>query len=194
MSLSFVHLRLHSEFSLVDGLVRIKPLVKQAADMGMPAIALTDHCNFFALIKFYKAAIGQGIKPIYGSDFSVMDDEDESHVSTLCLLAQSNTGYQNLTRLISKAYQEGQHLGKPYIKHSWLEGSAEGLIALSGGRVGEVGQALLASNNDIAKRRLQQLMAIFPDRFYLELQRTGVNTKKSIYTLLSIWRPSWDAQ
>lgn len=173
MSVSFVHLRLHSEFSLIDGLTRIKPLVKQVAESGMPAVALTDHTNFYALIKFYKAAVGAGIKPIYGSDFHVMDDNDESHISSLCLLAQNNQGYRNLTELISKAYQQGQYLGAPYIKSSWLTQYNEGLIALSGGRKGEIGQALLASRHDQAQQRLGELMALFPNRFYLELQRTG---------------------
>ena len=173
MSVSFVHLRLHSEFSLIDGLTRIKPLVKQVAESGMPAVALTDHTNFYALIKFYKAAVGAGIKPIYGSDFHVMDDHDESQISSLCLLAQNNQGYRNLTELISKAYQQGQYLGAPYIKSSWLTQYNEGLIALSGGRKGEIGQALLASRHDQAQQRLGELMALFPNRFYLELQRTG---------------------
>ena len=137
MSASFVHLRLHSEFSLIDGLVRIKPLVKQVAELGMPAVALTDHTNFYALIKFYKAAIGAGIKPIYGSDFHLVDDNDETQISSLCLLAQNNQGYRNLTELISRAYQQGQRLGVPYIKRSWLAEYADGLIALSGGRKGE---------------------------------------------------------
>jgi DNA polymerase III subunit alpha len=173
MTTSFVHLRLHSEFSLIDGLVRIKPLVKRVAELGMPAVALTDHTNFYALIKFYKAAIGAGVKPIYGSDFLVMDDNDETQVSKLCLLAQNDKGYRNLTELISKAYQEGQHVGKAYIKRSWLPEYAEGLIALSGGKQGDVGQALLSSKSDIAHERITQWMQWFPDRFYLELQRTG---------------------
>jgi DNA polymerase-3 subunit alpha len=173
MSASFVHLRLHSEFSLVDGLIRIKPLVKKVAEMGMPAVALTDFSNFYALIKFYKAAVAAGVKPIYGCDFQVMDDDDDSHVSKLCLLAQSDKGYRNLTELISMAFQKGQRLGQPYIKRAWLADYAEGLIALSGGREGEVGQALLAGNTELAKQRLEFFMGLFPDRFYLELQRTG---------------------
>ncbi len=173
MTASFVHLRLHSEFSLIDGLVRIKPLAQQVANLGMPAVALTDHCNLFAQVKFYKAAIAAGIKPIYGSDFLLIDDEDDTQVSKLCLLAQSDRGYRHLTELISKAYQEGQHLGVPYLKRSWLPNFAEGLIALSGGREGEVGQALISSKLAIAEQRLAQMMEWFPDRFYLELQRTG---------------------
>ena len=173
MTASFVHLRLHSEFSLVDGLVRVKPLVKQVADLGMPAVALTDFTNFYALIKFYKAAVGAGIKPIYGSDFKVMDDHDTKNITKLCLLAQNNQGYRNLTELISKAYQQGQYLGEPYIKRSWLAEFSDDLIALSGGRDGEIGQALISSRADVAQQSLSELMAWFPNRFYLELQRTG---------------------
>jgi DNA polymerase-3 subunit alpha len=173
MTASFVHLRLHSEFSLIDGLVRIKPLVERVAELGMPAVALTDHTNFYALIKFYKAAIAAGIKPIFGSDFWVMDDKDETQISKLCLLAQTDRGYRNLTLLISMAYQQGQYLGVPYLKRSWLAPYSEGLIALSGGRQGEVGQALVAGHTDQAASRLKELMGWFPERFYLELQRTG---------------------
>ncbi|MFA7553364.1 MAG: DNA polymerase III subunit alpha [Spongiibacteraceae bacterium] len=173
MSASFIHLRLHSEFSLIDGLVRVKPLVSQVAAMGMPAVALTDHTNFYALIKFYKAAVAAGVKPIYGSDFLVMDDRDETQISKLCLLAQNNQGYRNLTELITRAYQEGQYLGKPYIKRSWIAQYAEGLIALSCGRQGEVGQLLMSSNPADATPVLAEWMSWFPERFYLELQRTG---------------------
>lgn len=173
MTASFVHLRLHSEFSLIDGLVRVKPLMKAVKKLDMPAIALTDHSNFYALIKFHKAALAAGIKPIFGCDFHIMHDDDESHISTLCLLVQNNKGYRNLTELISKAFQHGQHLGLPYVKRSWLSEYSEGLIALSGAKEGEVGQALLSSTLDEAKNRLLELMAIFPDRFYLELHRTG---------------------
>ncbi|WP_019530509.1 DNA polymerase III subunit alpha [Dasania marina] len=173
MNPSFVHLRLHSEFSLIDGLVRLKPLVKQVADLGMPAVALTDHCNFYGQIKFYKAAVAAGVKPIYGSDFFLKDDDDETQVSKLCLLAQNDKGYRNLTELISMAYQQGQYLGVAYVKRSWVAEKAEGLIALSGGKAGEIGRALLSGKQALAAERLQSWMTLFPDRFYLELQRTG---------------------
>jgi DNA polymerase-3 subunit alpha len=139
----------------------------------MPAVALTDHCNFYGQIKFYKAAIAAGVKPIYGSDFLVMADDDHTQVSALTLLAQTDKGYRNLTELISRAFQEGQYLGEPYIKRSWLAEYAEGLIAISGGKAGEIGQALLSSKKEQAAQSLHALMAVFPQRFYLELQRTG---------------------
>ncbi|MGK0442100.1 MAG: DNA polymerase-3 subunit alpha [Pseudohongiellaceae bacterium] len=173
MNAPFVHLRLHSEFSLIDGLVRIKSLVSRVAELGMPAVALTDHTNFYGQIKFYKAAVGAGVKPIYGSDFYLMDDEDETQISKLCLLAQNDKGYRHLTELISQAYQHGQRLGVAYLKRSWLEQKSEGLIVLSAGKEGEVGRALLAGKKELARQHLQKWMGLFPGRFYLELQRTG---------------------
>ena len=109
----FVHLHLHSEYSLVDGLVRIKPLVKAVATAGMPAVAVTDQVNLFSLVRFYKAAVGAGLKPIAGADLWVRNPEDANKPHRLVLLVQDNRGYGNLTRLISRAYVEGQHLGLP---------------------------------------------------------------------------------
>ena len=139
----------------------------------MPAVALTDQTNFYALIKFYKACIGAGVKPIYGSDFLLMEDEDDAFVSKICLLAQNDKGYRNLTELISRAYQHGQHLGAAYIKRSWLVEASEGLIALSAAREGDVGMALVSGKKELARERLQFWLDLLPDRYYLELQRTG---------------------
>ena len=113
MTNEFVHLRLHSEYSLVDGLVRIKPLAAKVADMCMPAVALTDFNNFFALIKFYKAAQAQGVKPIAGADVLVADASRDDTASQLVLLVADQVGYRNLTQLISKAYLQGQRQGIP---------------------------------------------------------------------------------
>ena len=144
MTQQFVHLRLHSEYSLVDGLVRIKPLAKKVAEMGMPAVGLTDFNNFFGLVKFYKAAQAMGVKPILGADLLVLDEDGEGSPTQLVLLVADQIGYKNLTKLVSRAYQEGQHLGVPTIKRSWLPEYSDGLIALSGGRGGEVGVALVS--------------------------------------------------
>lgn len=171
MTTEFIHLRLHSEFSLVDGLVRIKPLAAKVADMGMPAVAITDFNNFFGLIKFYKAVQGAGVKPILGADV-LLSDQDEGTATQLVLLAADLKGYKNLTQLISRAYLEGQRQAVPIIDKSWLSTHSEGLIALSGGRGGEVGVALVSGRDADAEKALRQMMAIFPDRFYLELQRT----------------------
>src|SRR5690554_1500717 len=139
----------------------------------MPAVALTDLTNFYGLVKFYKAALAEGVKPIFGSDFIVRSDEDESQTFVLTLLVLNEKGYRNITELISRAYLEGQHLGVATIKQSWLNDHAEGVIALSGGREGHVGQAIITDKIELAEQRLQWWMSLFPGRFYLELQRTG---------------------
>ena len=108
----FVHLKLHTEFSLVDGLVRIKPLVKAVAELGMPAVAVTDHVNLFSLVKFQKAALAAGVKPIFGADILLCRGEDEAP-AVLTLLIMNNQGYKNLTEIISEAYLTGQKQGVP---------------------------------------------------------------------------------
>jgi DNA polymerase-3 subunit alpha len=173
MSAKFVHLRLHSEYSLVDGLVRIKPLAAKVASLDMPAVALTDFNNFFGLVKFYKAAQGAGVKPILGAEVLVLDESGEGALTQLVLLIMDNVGYKNLTCLISKAYQEGQRQSVPTIRLDWLAELGDGLIALSGGRLGEVGVALVSGRKVDAQQSLTRLMGLFPGRFYLELQRTG---------------------
>ena len=169
----FVHLRLHTEYSLVDGLVRIKPLISRVAELGMPAVAITDVCNFYGLVKMYKAAFAGGVQPIVGCDLMVMDSDDPDRAWPICLLVMNQTGYHNLTLLISRAYTEGQHLGMPYVSKSWLQECSDGLIALSAGAAGEVGQALVGDKQSLARERARDWMAIFPGRFYLELHRTG---------------------
>ena len=169
----FVHLRLHSEYSVVDSLIRIKPLVSRVAELGMPAVALTDQVNFYGLIKFYTAARSKGIKPICGCDMILVEDDNPEQSYLLSLLVQNNTGYKNLITLISRAYQEGQFRGNVTLKRSWLEGHTEGLIALSGASRGDVGKALLDGDKVLAQTMLRQWQAMFPDAYYLEVQRTG---------------------
>jgi DNA polymerase-3 subunit alpha len=173
MSSPFVHLRLHTEYSLVDGLARVKPLVKRVAQLGMPAVAVTDQCNLFALVKFYKAAMAEGVKPIAGADVWVYNESEPAAPHRLTLLAQNREGYKALTELLSRGYQENQRQGVPLLMADWLEARNQGLIALSGGREGRVGRALLAGNGDEARRELERWMKVFDDRFYLEMQRTG---------------------
>ncbi|NQZ31370.1 MAG: DNA polymerase III subunit alpha [Oceanospirillaceae bacterium] len=174
MSHSFVHLRTHSEYSVVDGLCRIKPLVGAAKDAQMPAVAVTDHVNLFALVKFYKAATAAGIKPICGADVMVVDDDDLESSFTITLLVQDALGYRNLMELISRGYEQGQNfvLDKVLVKKSWVAEKSAGLIALSGAKKGDIGRALLAENGR-AESLLAYWMNCFEDRFYLELQRTG---------------------
>lgn len=172
MSRRFVHLRLHSEFSLVDGIVRIKPLMAKLAEMKMPAVGLTDLNNLFALVKFQKAAFSAGIKPIFGADISIWDEQSES-AHELCLLVQNEKGYRHLTELISRMYQEGQRLGKPYARPEWIEEYSEGLICLSAGMRGQIAKQGLKDGFEQAEKIARQWSALFPERFYLEVQRTG---------------------
>jgi DNA polymerase-3 subunit alpha len=173
MQPAFIHLRLHTEYSLVDGIVKIKPLVKRLAELNMPAIAVTDHTNLFSLVKFYKAALGQGVKPIVGSDVLIFNPDDPASPHRLTLLVNNHTGYITLTELISKAYQEGQHQGIPMLRQEWIEANHAGLIALSGAMNGEIGKALLADNPDEAKRLAKHCGTLFKECFYLEIQRVG---------------------
>ncbi|CAH1042142.1 DNA polymerase III subunit alpha [Halomonas sp. TD01] len=173
MTVPFVHLRLHSEYSLVDGLVKLKSLVGTTAERGMPALALTDEANLFGLVKFYKAAQGAGLKPIIGSDLWLYNPHDESHPYRITLLAMNDVGYRNLTELISKGWTDGQRQGRAILDKQWVLAQSEGLIALSGGREGEIGRHLLSDHEREARELLEEWQRAFPDRFYLELIRTG---------------------
>ena len=173
MPANFVHLRLHTEFSLSDSLVRIKSLVKRVAELNMPACAITDQSNFFGLIKFYKAAQGAGIKPIAGSDFWIASLDPEGKPTLITLLAMNDQGYKNIIELISLAWRQGQQQGLAYLQREWISQYSEGVIALSGGKMGDIGMALLGGRAAQAGELLQAWMKDFPRRFYLELQRTG---------------------
>ncbi|MCZ6761664.1 MAG: DNA polymerase III subunit alpha [Gammaproteobacteria bacterium] len=174
MNASFVHLHLHTEYSLSDSVVRVKPLLAAVAEMGMPAVALTDQCNLFAMVKFYRAALARGIKPIIGVDVLLRDIDEPARPSRLTLLCQNQHGYRNLSRLVSRGYLEGQYRGVPMLDPQWLSReSCTGLIALSGGVEGNIGRALLAGHTDLADRRLAEWRTVFGDRFYLEITRTG---------------------
>jgi len=172
MSPRFVHLRLHTEYSLVDSVIRVPQLMQTVAAMNMPAVALTDQGNLFALVKFYKAAQAQGIKPIIGADLQLRDIEADSSCS-VTLLCCDTQGYRNLSTLITRSYLEGQQRGIPMLERQWLTGHNHGLIVLSGGREGDVGRALLAGHTDKARVLLNDWLELFPERFYMELQRTG---------------------
>lgn len=172
---SFVHLHVHSEYSLIDSCIRIPALIDAVAQSGMPAVAITDQSNMFSMIKFYRTALKRGIKPIVGVDLWVWNELDHNQPARLILLCQNHRGYLNLTRLVSRSYIEGQLRGKPLIYKEWLSGFSDGLIALSGAHEGDIGQALLADNKDLALELLNQWRSLFPDRFYMELQRTGRN-------------------
>jgi DNA polymerase-3 subunit alpha len=169
---AFVHLRVHSDFSMVDGVAKVKPIVKAAQKLGMPALALTDQMNFCGLVRFYSTAHEAGIKPIIGVDCYVQHPLFGSESSRMLLLAADNDGYQNLSQLISKAYLRGHVDGKPQIDHDWLAEYAKGIIILSGGKDGLIGKALLKQNSQTATELLAFYQQYFPQRFYLEVTRT----------------------
>jgi len=168
---NFIHLNLHSEFSMSDGMIKVKALFEHAQKTQMAAVALTDKMNLFAAIKFYKNAVNAGVKPIFGCEL-IVEDINQPPFS-LIALCQNLTGYQNLTCLISKAYTEGQKSGEPRIQKTWLRDYHAGLIILSGGLKGDISQHLLNNNLDAAKASLQQYLQWFPTRFYIEIQRIG---------------------
>jgi len=173
MPAPFIHLHLHSEYSLADGTIRVSDLVETARAQGMPAVALTDLANLFAAVKFYKAALAAGIKPILGADVWLENEESGNQPFRLVLLCQDRRGLRNLNRLLTRAYTEGQLSGRPCISRRWLDGMGGGLIALSGAADGDLGQALLSGQRERADRLAQEYQELFPGRYYVELQRTG---------------------
>ena len=182
--MSFVHLHLHTEFSLVDSLIRVEPparksagantssLTRRAAELGLPALAITDQDNLFAMVKFYKFAEGAGIKPIIGADVWLQERAEGESPERVTLLVMDVTGYRNLTRVISRAYNEGQGRGRPQVRREWLAEASAGLIALTG-RQGGIGMALLAGKLDRARECAAWWQEHFADRCYLEITRCG---------------------
>ncbi|HEY8354829.1 MAG TPA: DNA polymerase III subunit alpha [Methylophilaceae bacterium] len=171
---SFVHLRCHSEYSIVDGTVRIDEYVGRAVADAMPALALTDLANLFGAIKFYKAARGKGVKPIIGCDLWLENPQNRDQPFRILLLCQTHDGYLKLCRWISQAYLQNQHRGRAEIKREWLQASGtDGLIMLSGAMQGDIGQALLQANQQAAVQLAREWASLFPNRFYIELQRCG---------------------
>ncbi len=175
----FIHLKVHSDFSMIDGLSKVPPLVKKVAEFGMPAMALTDFNNLCGLVKFYNVAHSNGIKPIIGADFTMQSDEFGEELTKLTILAKNDKGYNNLTLLISDAYQRGHIQHQPVIDKAWLIKYQEGLIILSGAKNGEVGKALLKGNQTLVAQCVEFYQTHFPDHFYLELTRTGRSDEES---------------
>ena len=181
----FVHLRIHSDYSLVDSTIRLpdKPeygdpakasrpnLVSRAVELGLPALALTDQSNLFALVKFYRAAEANGIKPIAGADLWIANAADSGRPTRLTLLCQNRTGYLHLSQLISRSFTQGRHGEHALVEPAWFDGRSEGLIALAG-RSSDIGALLLAGKHDVARERTHEWLAHFHDRWYFELTRT----------------------
>ncbi len=169
-----MHLRLHTEYSLLDGIVRVPELMAAVAGAGMPAVALTDQSNLFAMVKFYKEAQAAGVKPLIGVDVWIREAGERTPPSRVVFLCQNLAGYRHLTQLVTRSFLEGQQRGAPMLERSWLEPAVlRGLIVLSGGQEGDIGQALVRGNDEEAARCLARWQALCGDRFYLEVQRTG---------------------
>ncbi len=168
----FVHLRCHSEYSIIDGIVRIDDYVAAANKDGMPALALTDLSNLFGAIKFYKAACDKGVKPIIACELWLENTKNRDQAFRLLLLVQNNAGYLKLCQLISRAYLENQYRGRAEIKQDWLSENA-GLILISGNQYSDISAALRANNHAAAGALTKTWSSMFPNRFYLELQRTS---------------------
>jgi DNA polymerase-3 subunit alpha len=173
MSSPFIHLRVHSDYSMMDGLNKVKPILSKVAELGMPAVAITDQMNMCGLVKFYSTAHSLGIKPIIGTDFWVTNETFGDEPFRLTLLAMNNEGYKNITILISKAYLRGHLAHRAVIDQAWLAEHSEGVLVLSGGLHGDIGVALTKNNSKILQTGLAFYQTHFPDRFYLELTRTG---------------------
>src|SRR5450830_16679 len=177
---AFVHLRCHSEYSIVDGIVRIDDYVKQAVVDKIPALALTDLSNLFGAIKFYKASRSKGIKPIIGCDIWLENANNRDQPSRLLLLCQSQAGYLLLCQLLSRAFLSNQYRGRAEFKREWfVECGTDGLILLSGAQAGDVGQACLQDNFELARQNAADWQSLFPDRFYLEVQRIASTTENT---------------
>tara|TARA_Y100000741_G_scaffold177639_1_gene134845 strand:- start:2545 stop:6015 length:3471 start_codon:yes stop_codon:yes gene_type:complete len=168
----FVHLHLHSEYSLSDGIIRIKELVSRASSLQYSAVGLTDLTNLFGLLEFYRSSREKGIKPIVGAEVNVIKDKD-SLPAPIVLLVKDKQGYINLTKIVSKAYVDGQVNGEPMVELSLLQKYSEGLIALSGGMEGHVGQSILAGNAPLTESRIKFFKSIFDEDFFIEVHRLG---------------------
>ena len=168
----FVHLRLHTEFSVVDGTNRIDELAKAAAKDGQPALAITDLSNLFGAIKFYKEMRGKGVKPILGAEVFV-EGEAGAAPSRILLLVQGHQGYLNLSELLARAWTRNVVKAQAICTWEWLQELGEGLIAIAGAQAGPVGQALMKGDDAGAAHLALRLAGIFPHRFYMEVQRAG---------------------
>ena len=170
----FVHLRTHTEYAVVDGTLRVDDAAAAARADGQPALAITDLCNLFGAVKFYKACRGKGVKPVIGVDLFIEPEPGDKQASRLLLLVQNRQGYLNLCELLARSWVKNVQRGQAWTTWDWLAELGGGLIALSGGDLGAVGQALLAGDVPRARGLAQRLAGLFPGRFYIELQRAGL--------------------
>ncbi|PKO55731.1 MAG: DNA polymerase III subunit alpha, partial [Betaproteobacteria bacterium HGW-Betaproteobacteria-21] len=170
----FVHLRLHTEYSINDGIVQIDQAIASAAADGMPALGISDLVNLFGMVKFYKGARGKGIKPVVGVDVWIENEVERDKPHRVLLICKSRVGYGQLCELLTRAYLENKHRGRAEMRRGWFEGGAASeLLCLSGAMMGDVGQALINGNPEIAEQLAADWARLFPGAFYIELQRAG---------------------
>src|SRR4030042_6865011 len=188
--MSFAHLHLHTEYSLLDGLTQIKPLINHLKENGMNSCAITDHGNMYGAVEFYKTCKKNNLKPIIGCEvyYSLLGRFDKSAASRknppLVLLAKDQTGYQNLMKLVSLAHIEGFYY-KPRIDWELLNAHHQGLICLSGCNEGELSQLILNDKYETAKKRAKDFQQLFGDDYYLEVQRhPGLPDSQTLTTQL----------
>ena len=170
---NFVHLHVHTEYSLVDGLLRVDNYVGSLVEKGMWSGAVTELNNVFSMVKFYRSCLAHAVKPIIGAEINLADETGADRNQRLVLLCRNNDGFRNLSELITRGYTEGQARGAPVIRRDWLKHHAADLIALSGAGNGAIGQAIVHNQPEQAGEQLGWFIDVFPERFYLELQRTG---------------------
>ncbi len=180
MQYKFVHLNVHSEFSLVDSTIRCSQLAKSCQQNGMAAVAVTDVVNTYAAIKHYKSCINHGLKPLIGTHVWVSEGADYQHAHQLILLSMNKTGFQSLCQLLSHAFLENQHQGRGFVDSDQLYKHTKNLIVLSSAAGGQVAKAILADDMELAQKYCKNFKDKFGDRFYLELQRVGRNTDELI--------------
>ena len=191
MAADYVHLHLHTEYSFLDGAVRMKELMKKVVSFGMPAVAITDHGNLHGAIEFYQEAAKAGIKPIIGCEAYVAPGSIKDRPNNLrdaayhfTLLAKDETGYRNLVKLVSIAHLDGFHY-KPRIDRSLLAAHSTGLIGLSGCLKGEINMAIQSDNLDKARESLAEYRDIFgPEDFFLEMHDHGIEAQRIQITRL----------
>lgn len=183
---SFVHLHVHSEFSMVDSIVRINDLIDQCVEQGMPAVALTDMSNVYAAVKFYKQALKKGIKPILGSHIWLHNEADVTQPFKMLVFAQNQQGYNRICELLSQAYLNNQHVGRACVRHEDLLNNAEGVILVNDAEYGSISRALQSGHKEIATRLMKQYKRVFNDRFYCEIMRIGNASESHNHELVEL--------
>ena len=172
--MSFVHLHIHTEYSIVDSIIRVEKLVEKVQEFQMPAVGVSDLNRIFSAVKLYSCCLEAGVKPIIGAEFLIENSNQPDSPYPFVLFCQNLEGYQSMCRLLTRAYHERKQSSQPFVRKNWLYGETDGLIALSGGLTGEIGQQLLHNDSlDTSLKILNEYRTLFPDRYYLEISRIG---------------------